>query len=84
MTTENIDGVLENWLISDIGWPAVVGDLYGDRKGRFLEGERVHTSTVEEIDTGEPREGSPVTTRNSLYRLGKPFTPAPPDDTKPR
>jgi len=39
------------------------GDIYGDTRGRFLDGERVSTSEIVSVD------GDIVTTRNSVYRV---------------
>lgn len=39
------------------------GYIYGDTKGRFLDGTHIRTSIVEKI------EGDVITTRNSVYRI---------------
>lgn len=43
----------------------IIGEIYGDTKGRFKDGELIRTSTVERFD------GDLVFTRNSVYKLGK-------------
>lgn len=39
------------------------GDIYGDSRGRFIDGERVSTSKIVSVD------GDVFTTRNSVYRV---------------
>lgn len=63
---EQITGRLENWTIQkypegEIYW----GSIYGDNKGRFLDGTFIHTSLV------TSRAGDLIHTLNSTYILGK-------------
>lgn len=66
-------GILEMWWY-DLNLNRIVGTIYGDSKGRFKDGTRIHTSTL--APTSMPLdEGALVTTRNSTYLLGKRHTP---------
>ena len=64
-----IDGVIRNATIEPVPggddkfWAR--GALYGDRKGRFPDGERIHTSY---IVSGPDADGI-IRTRNSVYRV---------------
>lgn len=60
-----ITGVLENWHV--VG-NVVYGDVYGDVKLRFFDGTPIKTSAIRTIGVTE------VTTRNSVYKLGKPLS----------
>lgn len=57
------------------GWHFVNGALYGfvigDKKGRFVDGAFIHTSSL--ADGAVLEEGSVVRTRNSTYRLLAPL-----------
>lgn len=59
-----IDGVLKNARLV-AGGHQISGDIYGDRKGRFRDGECVRTSRI----VSGPDENGIVTTRNSVYRV---------------
>ena len=60
---------LRRWsIVSTFGGHMVVtGQIYGDTKGRFLDGETVTTSIIQSIDVGSRR----VFTMNSVYTLGR-------------
>lgn len=70
-----IDGYLynatiENWFA---GEQIVTGTIFGDRKRRFPDGERIHTSYIVE-QVKNPRAdifpfAGDVITRNSRYRI---------------
>ena len=65
MTTE-IHGVLKNVTYSDhTGGRVAHGDIFGDTKGRFRDGENVRTSFILE----GPDEDGVIRTRNSVYRV---------------
>ena len=64
---DEITGRLENWVkdrIFKIYW----GNIYGDVRGRFVDGTRIHTSDVEYVKDNK------VYTLNSIYELGEPQT----------
>ncbi len=62
------DGTIENWRIVDMGgYKVIVGDLYGDAKGRFLDGTYVKTSPI------KAQDGNIIRTVNSIYLLGDPY-----------
>lgn len=58
-----LTATIENW---HIVWGTVVGEIYGDTKGRFKDGTPIRTSTIVTITPDEE-----VITRNSTYKLGK-------------
>lgn len=62
---------IENWRIAD---NSLIGDAYGHP--RFKDGTPVRTSTIMEIPM-MPEEGNTVETMNTLYKLGKEFSPEP-------
>lgn len=67
----SVTAVLNNWYYHEV--PNVFsGEISGDTKNRFDDGTFVYTSPVKSIDTAKPQEDTLVTTRNSVYRLGKP------------
>lgn len=73
-----IDGLLDNW--SPCRGPGdvtfVVGNISGDRKGRFRDGTLMGTSML--TTSGENlAEGMIVETLNSRYQLGKRATQVP-------
>lgn len=62
--TEQVTAELRNWTKVSYGDKAVIaGDIYGDTRGRFLDGTFVTTSSVDRIEDGV------AFTRNSVYRL---------------
>ena len=62
-TQTSIDGTLENWKEMRNG--SFAGHVYGDAKGRFMDGTYIYTSTVLQC------VGDDITTRNSTYKLGE-------------
>jgi hypothetical protein len=69
MTALAFDGVLKGWAIVSFGdGIAIVGQIYGDRKRRFIDGRWIITSRVV-----TPRDrvvsGRVIRTRNSRYLL---------------
>lgn len=65
---------LENWKIvykpASLGVEKafyLVGEIYNDEKGRFVDGKWVRTSLVERMDT----EKGYARTMNTKYELGK-------------
>jgi hypothetical protein len=62
-----VDGVIKRGTLLLIGGdtrcPYIAGEIYGDRKGRFVDGERIKTSTITAIPDGVYR------TRYSTYRV---------------
>lgn len=64
-----ITGLLENWYSQNgMYW----GQVYFDRKGRFMDGESIHTSGVEDDPVTLPTGATVIKTRNSVYMLGLP------------
>ena len=62
-----VTGRLENWY----RWGSmIVGDVYGDVRERFEDGQSIHTSSIKG-DRDNLKEGDVVQTRNSRYLLGK-------------
>lgn len=61
---------LEYWRVFAItqGFCRLSGRVYGDRHGRFGDGEYIHTSHIVRVDLNN----SLVVTRNSTYKLGVP------------
>ena len=60
MTNAQYDAEIRNW--AEYGG-RVAGQIYGDTKGRFLDGTSVTTSTI------VSRDGDIIKTRNSTYKL---------------
>jgi hypothetical protein len=70
VTPSEITGTLENWRYyhsDDV--KVVYGKIYGDTKDRLSDGTLIHTSYIIK------QEGDIVYTRNSVYKLGKPYEP---------
>lgn len=75
-----ITGRLEGWYydyLNNVVW----GYIYDDTRGRFVDGQRIHTSDIpstrrNDKDVSQFVEGSVISTRNSRYLLGKPLTNA--------
>lgn len=62
----NVNGTLKNAYRVTIGTPSapyLSGEVYGDTKGRFRDGERITTSTI------MSEEGDVFRTRFSVYRV---------------
>lgn len=75
-----ITGRLENWTY-DYFHNVVWGNIYDDVRGRFVDGQRIHTSDIPSTrlnggDASQFVEGSIILTLNSRYLLGKPLTNA--------
>lgn len=72
MTDEqsSITGTLENWWY-DKGWMCFRGNLYGDTRGRWVDGQHIYTS---HCPMPEAKEGDIIKTMNSFYLLGRPFS----------
>jgi hypothetical protein len=66
---QEFDAVLENWSPLRVGISTVVrGEIKGDDKNRFKDGDFIRTSAV--LD-GWLHEGNIIQTRNTRYLLGK-------------
>lgn len=52
------------------------GRIYNDTKHRWENGHVIRTSLVLSMSEDEPKEGVIVTTANSTYLLGNPFSVA--------
>lgn len=64
-----IDGVLRDsyrQVIDDV--EIIVGKIYGDKKGRFLDGTVIHTSRIQDIEVDKDGQKF-VKTLNSVYLL---------------
>lgn len=68
-----ITGRLENWYMDPVGRNIIWGEIYGDKKGRFVDGAEIHTSDI--LDGSEIGVGKVIVTRNSSYLLGEPLMP---------
>ena len=59
-----VDGVLKNVYFEQIFDKRIaLGNIYDDRKGRFNDGDSIHTSAITK------QEGDVIWTRNSVYRI---------------
>ena len=68
-----VDGELRNVIFESVGEHVIAwGNIYDDRKGRFNDGDMVHTSAITK------REGDVIWTRNSVYRIKAHVAEAPP------
>lgn len=74
------DARLDDWFVVIVAFEGVeyitlLGTVWFDRKNRFRNGRMIQTSPLEE---GRSRlgMGKVVSTANSLYLLGKPFSDA--------
>lgn len=63
------DAKLENW--SPVGGIVIIGEIQGDKKGRFEDGSSVRTSGI----ILPLQEGDVIRTQNSTYLLGKRWAP---------
>ena len=69
MATLTFDAVLKEWWILTFSdGMAVVGQIYGDRKGRFPDGRWIMTSRVR-TSLARVISGNVIQTRNSRYLL---------------
>lgn len=71
-----VTGTLNSWLKEQVGDITIIwGYIYGDTKGRFYDGQYIHTSFLkmpaEEVDN--LKEGDILLTNNSTYKLGYPL-----------
>ena len=66
--------ILEFWEVheDELDEYVIWGDIYGDKKGRFRDGTRIHTSGIshKSFPTTELKQGTTILTRNSIYQLG--------------
>lgn len=68
------DATLANWKRADWGG-RLRGEIVGDRRGQFYDGTQLITSPVMSVDPpGDLAEGSVVTMKNAVYRLGRAAT----------
>lgn len=59
-----VDGLIKQAIVMNWGKDRmVVGEMFHDAKGRFLDGKTIHTSAIKKI------EGNIVHTLNSVYRV---------------
>lgn len=75
MTEDTITGTLHNWAYDPI-LNVIWGDIQGDTRGRFVDGDRIHTSDIPITRAGRNKnqfyKGYLVKTLNSTYLLGDP------------
>lgn len=64
-------GRIENW-VHDKKQGVIIGDLYDDKRGRWIDGAKIMTSKLApmSMQISTPKEGVIVMTRNSSYLLG--------------
>lgn len=62
----NVTAELRNWSIIGPRFVVIVGDIYGDTRGRFKDGVKVRTSAVV---SGPDRDGIVETRKGSRYKL---------------
>lgn len=67
---QKITAQLEDWWYDQF-FHVYWGHIYGDRKNRFRDGTRIHTSSVKPKERHK-REGDIIETLNSRYLLGAP------------
>lgn len=65
-----VTGRLESWYW-DNTYNIVWGYLFDDVRGRWRDGEHIHTSNITSHKQDTTKEGDVVTTLNSTYLLGK-------------
>jgi len=74
-----VTGRLDGWFVSELatGIYRLNGYVSGDVRGRFSDGEFIHTSAVFQADqpSSELKEGDIVKTMYSSYKLGGKFYP---------
>lgn len=64
--TKKHDAILRNWHEVKLdGGSYVVGNIYEDSKGRFMDGTPVRTSWVVDLDA----DNGILETRNTIYKL---------------
>jgi hypothetical protein len=65
------DATLRNWSeVTIAGITVVYGNIYGDSKKRFRDGDRVRTSRVSTLD----RTTNILVTKNTTYKLDTELT----------
>lgn len=69
--TVALTGRIENWYLDVYGFPFLWGQVYDDTKGRFKDGEHIHTSRITETQVSELQSGYVLETANSIYLLGR-------------
>jgi hypothetical protein len=70
---QEITGIIEDWYITGEGeYKLCYGKLYNDIRKRWKDGEDIHTSTILS-NTDNLKEGDTIITKNSKYKLGKPY-----------
>ena len=63
---DGIDGFVSDWTFSREGNElTIIGNIYNDKKGRFVDGDYIHLSAVVSVDMTTRI----VTTKNSKYLL---------------
>ena len=65
---DKVTATLENW--TQIG-QVIYGQIYGDTRGRFVDGQQVRTSRLDEIVHDDDMVKYAYT-QNSVYKLGVP------------
>lgn len=74
MENEDFTAYLDAWSV--VG-KFLCGTIRDDKKGRFVDGQFVRTSyVIDNKDPNEFAEGDVIATRNSRYKLAKPYEPA--------
>jgi hypothetical protein len=68
-----ITGTLENWSVQKYGKTSFIvwGNLNGDVRTRWSEGQFIHTSNVVGVSSDDIKEGDTIQTLNSVYKLGE-------------
>lgn len=69
MQHTDVTGRLENWHYDPYGRDILWGKIFGDKYGRWADGQLIHTSSINECRGF--KEGDIVKTLNSSYLLGK-------------
>lgn len=66
-----LTGRLEAWSKDQFGRECIWGHIYDDSRGRFTDGELIHTSYIPDFNNIAFAEGMVIDTLNSHYYLGK-------------
>ena len=71
----DVTGTLEDWRVQKFPGEGasefiIWGYVWGDKKGRFSNGQYIHTAGISHDQLDDLDNGTLVTTRNSTYRLG--------------
>ncbi len=70
-----VTGLLERWYIEDVGggYAKLHGNVFGDSKSRFVDGESIYTSKFKlDRKPSAYKAGDVVETTFSIYQLGQP------------